>query len=158
MNKKERKITVEIGSYPKDLDDATYMQILDNAHKFAIQLPGHSQWPLRWRIDMEKWYQAAAAHFACNPDFMNPWHDPDKELPPFGTVVVAAIPNSEDDKFPVTIKSTKIPSKEKRNPLAHYDRYGFENLEAIPVAWSFSHIFPEWACEKLLKALEGGEQ
>ena len=37
----ERSITVEIGHFPQDIDEATYRQIIDAAYQFSIQLPGH---------------------------------------------------------------------------------------------------------------------
>lgn len=144
----ERSITVEIGHFPQDIDEATYRQIIDAAYQFSIQLPGHAKWPLSWRIDMQKWYQAAAAHFGCDFDFMNPWHDPNKELPPSDTTVIVVVPLPGDfRKYGIT--DTVCPSPGNRDPHAYYDKYGFEELLATPVAWAYKPDFPKWLLRKL---------
>lgn len=146
---KENNIYVHIGHFDKDIDDETYKQIVDTAYHFSIQLPGHPQWPLSWRIDMQKWYQAAAAYFDC-PDFMSPWHDLGKEQPPFDTVVmvVLPIPNYHGHNYAIT--SAVCPSPANRDPHAYYDKYGFEELLSTPVAWAYEPDFPKWLTDKIL--------
>ena len=146
---KENNIYVHIGHFDKDIDDETYKQIVDTAYHFSIQLPGHPQWPLSGRIDMQKWYQAAAAYFDC-PDFMSPWHDLGKEQPPFDTVVmvVLPIPNYHGHNYAIT--SAVCPSPANRDPHAYYDKYGFEELLYTPVAWAYMPDFPKWLTDKIL--------
>lgn len=151
MTDNERLITVEIGHFPQDIDEATIGQIIDAAYQFSIQLPGHVKWPMSWRIDMQKWFQAAAAHFACDPDFLNPWHDPDKELPPSDTTVIVVVPLPGDfRKYGIT--DAVCPSSDNRDPHAYYDKYGFEELLYTPVAWAYKPDFPKWLTDKLSKA------
>ena len=117
---KENNIYVKIGHFDKDISDETHKQIVDAAYHFSIQLPGHPQWPISWRIDMQKWYQAAAAYFAC-PNFMSPWHDLGKEQPPFDTVVmvVLPIPNYPGHNYAITSAVSQSPAN--RDPHAYYD-------------------------------------
>lgn len=97
---------------------------------------------------MQKWYQAAAAHFGCDFDFMNPWHDPNKELPPSDTTVIVVVPLPGDfRKYGIT--DTVCPSPGNRDPHAYYDKYGFEELLATPVAWAYKPDFPKWLLRKL---------
>ena len=117
----ERSITVEIGHFPQDIDEATYRQIIDAAYQFSIQLPGHVK---------------------------NPWHDPNKELPPSDTTVIVVVPLPGDfRKYGIT--DTVCPSPGNRDPHAYYDKYGFEELLATPVAWAYKPDFPKWLLRKL---------
>lgn len=149
MTGNERLITVEIGHFPQNLTAELYRAIIDTAFEFSVRLPAHPDWPLSWRIDMQKWYQAAAAHFGCDFDFMNPWHDCDKELPFCNKVVVVVLPLNGLHGQRYAITDAIIPSPGNRDPQASYDRYGFEELSAVPIAWAYKHDFPAWLLRKL---------
>lgn len=147
MDNKQKAITVEIGHFPQDLDEETYHKILDAAYYFAISLPGHGEWPISWRIDMQKWFQAAAVHFG-NTEFLCPWHDPDKELPLPGAKVMVLIPSIDPHK-PFWICDARRPAAKDMDPQAYYDRYGFEELIDEPVAWAYVPELPQWIIDKL---------
>ena len=129
MEKQKTTISVEIGHFPQDIDEATYRQIIDAAYQFSIQLPGHVK-------------------FGCDFDFMNPWHDPNKELPPSDTTVIVVVPLPGDfRKYGIT--DAVCPSPDNRDPHAYYDKYGFEELLSTPVAWAYKPDFPKWLLRKL---------
>lgn len=146
---KENNINVKLEHCHNDIAYETYKQIVDTAYRFSSQLPGHPRWPITWRADMQRWYQGAAAHFAC-PDFMSPWHDLGKEQPPFDTVVMVVFPMSYCHGHNYAITSAICPSPANRDPHAYYDKYGFEELLYTPVAWAYIPDFPKWLIEKIL--------
>ena len=81
---------------------------------------------------------------------MSPWHDLDKEQPPFDTVVMVVLPIPYYNGHNYAITSAVCPSPANRDPHAYYDKYGFEELLYTPIAWAYKPDFPKWLTDKIL--------